>query len=85
MGLKVKGSNSDGVEFDVGSMRFFLNSGDDTPTFAMEFIVPDLEVAKQKLVETGCEVVKWEGKGKDCYIRDPYGLLFNLWEDPRAF
>jgi len=25
-------------------------------------------------------VVKWEGKGNDCYMRDPFGLVFNLWE-----
>jgi len=23
----------------------------------------------------------WEGKGKDCYMRDPFGLTFNLWEE----
>ena len=46
----------------------------------MEFNVDDLDEAKEYLLANDCTVVKWEGKGKDCYMRDPYGLVFNLWE-----
>ncbi|MFH2055990.1 MAG: VOC family protein [bacterium] len=84
IGLQVSGKINDGLEFEVGSLRFFVNPGG-PPTLAMEFVVPNLEKAREELVAAGCEVVKWEGKGRDCYIRDPFGLLFNLWEDPRAF
>jgi|GEM_PF-4986036 len=24
-------------------------------------------------------------QGKDNYIRDPFGFMFNLWEEPAAF
>ncbi len=47
--------------------------------------MPDLEAARDQLVAKGCEVVSWEGKGEDCYIRDPFGFMFNLWEEPEAF
>lgn len=33
----------------------------------------------------GCQVVVWEGGGKPCYMRDPYGFVFNLWEAPEEF
>ncbi len=84
LGLEVTGEINGGLEFEAGSLRFFVNPGG-PPTLAMEFVVPDLEKAREELVAAGCEVVKWEGKGGDCYIRDPYGLLFNLWEDAKAF
>ncbi len=84
LGLELTGEIDDGLEFEAGSLRFFVNPGGPS-TLAMEFVVPDLEKAREELVAAGCEVVKWEGKGRDCYIRDPYGLLFNLWEDTKAF
>lgn len=46
----------------------------------MELFVDDLEKAKEHLLSNGCTILKWEGKGKDCYIEDPYGLRFNIWE-----
>ncbi len=47
----------------------------------MEFCVDDLDVARDSLISKGCRVIKWEGKGKDCYLKDPFGMIFNLWEE----
>jgi catechol 2,3-dioxygenase-like lactoylglutathione lyase family enzyme len=47
----------------------------------LELFVDDVEAARDTLVARGCEVVRWEGKGRDCYVRDPYGVTFNLWEE----
>ena len=46
----------------------------------MELFVEDLEQARDELLAQGCEVVRWRGKGRDCYIRDPFGVTYNLWE-----
>ncbi|MBI2845393.1 MAG: hypothetical protein HYX86_02480 [Chloroflexi bacterium] len=46
-----------------------------------EFIVADLEEAKGELLAAGCQVVRWEGKGRPCYMRDPFGFTFNLYEE----
>lgn len=43
---------------------------------------PRCEEACRELEARGCQVVVWEGRGGDCYMRDPFGLTFNLWEDP---
>lgn len=55
------------------------------PSFVYEFNVPDVEEARRELEAKGCQVLVWEGKGGDCYIRDPYGNVFNLWEEPEIF
>ena len=54
---------------------------DELPGPVLELFVDDLEAAREALVAAGCEVVRWEGRGRDCYIRDPFGVTFNLWEE----
>ena len=46
-----------------------------------DFVVEDLQAAKQELVRCGCKVIRWEGQGRPFYIEDPFGLKFNLWQD----
>lgn len=72
------------VEVDAGQNRLFIEKGKHGGA-VMELIVPDLEAARKELEANGCEVVTWNGKGKDNYIRDPFGFMFNIWEDPKAF
>ena len=45
----------------------------------MEFCVDDLDASRDRLGSKGCRVIKWEGK--DCYLKDPFGMIFNLWEE----
>jgi hypothetical protein len=71
-------------ELNTGAVRLFIDQAEPRE-LVLELLVPDLEAARIELVEAGCRVIRWEGKGKDCYIRDPYGTTFNLWEDPEAF
>ncbi|MEE9443003.1 MAG: VOC family protein [candidate division Zixibacteria bacterium] len=84
IGLEVVGEGPDGVELNADPYRLFLD-GREPRELIMELIVPDLEKAREELVAAGCRVIRWEGKGKCCYIRDPFGQLFNIWEDPDAF
>ncbi len=72
------------VELRAGQNRIFVESGE-SPVTVHELIVPNLDAARADLLANGCDVIKWEGKGKDCYIRDPFGFMFNIWEDPKAF
>lgn len=43
-----------------------------------EVTVSDVTEATRRLVENGCEVVKDEPKFPRTYIKDPYGLIYNL-------
>lgn len=44
----------------------------------LEVTVDDVERAKARLVKNGCEIVKDEPEFPRCYVKDPYGLIYNL-------
>lgn len=84
MGLEIVYQGPTSIELHGGQTRLFLDKGEHLgPVF--EFLVPDLEKAREELLEKGCEVVRWEGKGNCCYMRDPFGFVFNLFEEPESF
>jgi len=80
MGLEVVKRDKESVEFRAGQFRLFLDEGHLMGPI-MEFLVPHLEAAKVELMEAGCEVVQWEGEGGRCYMRDPFGFVFNLYQE----
>lgn len=69
------------VEFRTDHNNIFLINGEENLGPVMELIVEDLDQAKKHLIENGFTIVRWEGKGKDCYVKDPYGMIFNVWEN----
>ncbi len=44
----------------------------------LEVTVASVEEAKLRLVKNGCEIVKDEPDFPRCYVRDPFGLIYNL-------
>jgi hypothetical protein len=44
----------------------------------LEVTVDDVAKARERLVANGCEVVKDEPEYPRTYIKDPYGLIYNL-------
>jgi len=82
LGLKEpEKSDVEELEFQTNHNSIFLMQGNENLGPIMEFVVEDLEEAKRHLVENGCEIVRWKGKGRDCYVRDPFGMVFNVWEE----
>ncbi|MHB8817289.1 MAG: VOC family protein [Steroidobacteraceae bacterium] len=67
------------VGFDTGAFTLYLENGRNQshgPVF--DFIVSDIEVAKSALVSSGCTIQEENPAVPRCYIRDPYGLVFNI-------
>jgi catechol 2,3-dioxygenase-like lactoylglutathione lyase family enzyme len=65
------------VGFETGAFRLYVEKGDaHGPVF--EYLVPDVQAAKQLLVAAGCAVVEEDASVPRCYVRDPYGMTFNL-------
>jgi catechol 2,3-dioxygenase-like lactoylglutathione lyase family enzyme len=63
--------------FDAGSFRLYVEEG--PPHGAVfDFWVSDLAAAKSALLAAGCTVVEENPDVPRCYIRDPYGLVFNI-------
>ena len=44
----------------------------------LEVTVENVADAKLRLVKNGCEIVKDEPDFPRCYVRDPFGLIYNL-------
>ena|SRR5580658_8115038 len=44
----------------------------------LEVTVDSVDKAKLRLVENGCEIVKDEPDFPRCYVKDPFGLIYNL-------
>jgi hypothetical protein len=44
----------------------------------LEVTVDSVEAVKARLVKNGCTIVKDEPDFPRCYIRDPFGMSYNL-------
>ena len=44
----------------------------------LEVTVDSVEAAKHRLVGRGCKVLKDEPDFPRCYVKDPFGLIYNL-------
>ena len=44
----------------------------------LEVTVDSVEETKLRLVKNGCEIVKDEPHFPRCYVKDPFGLIYNL-------
>jgi predicted enzyme related to lactoylglutathione lyase len=44
----------------------------------LEITVKDVEETKSRLTKNGCEIIKDEPDFPRCYVRDPFGLIYNL-------
>ena len=58
-------------------INFFIEKGPALgPVF--EVTVDDVESAKRRLTQNGCSIVKDEPDVPRCYVKDPFGLIYNL-------
>jgi catechol 2,3-dioxygenase-like lactoylglutathione lyase family enzyme len=62
---------------ETGSFRLFI---DPAPALGpvLEFAADDLAVMKARLLAAGCRVIEENAAIPRCYLRDPFGLIFNL-------
>jgi len=77
LGLPVTLKNKKLIGFEAGAFCLYLEKGKEHgPVF--EFLVPNVEDAKKRLLAAGCAVLEEDPSLPRCYIRDPYGLVFNI-------
>lgn len=81
LGLPVTHRSKTMVGFETGAFCLYVEKGEEHgPVF--EFLVPDVQAAKRKLVAAGCTVLEENASLPRCYIRDPYGVVFNIGQRP---
>ena len=69
------------VGFETGSFCLYVEQGKEHgPVF--DFLVPDIQAAKRKLVAAGCTLLEENPAVPRCYLRDPYGVVFNVGQSP---
>jgi len=77
LGLPITHRNTSMVGFETGSFCLYVEKGDDHgPVF--EFLVENVQASKEKLLAAGCTLVEEDSSLPRCYIRDPYGVEFNI-------
>src|SRR6516165_11256997 len=65
--------------FETGAFCLYVEKGN-RPGPVFDFLVPDIQAAKSRLLAAGCTVVEDNPAIPRCYIRDPYGVVFNIGE-----
>ncbi|MDB5986761.1 MAG: hypothetical protein JWR16_1814 [Nevskia sp.] len=77
LGLRVVHESEACTGFDTGAFRLYVEPGPrHDPIF--EFLVADVQLAKHQLLAAGCAIIEEDPAIPRCYIRDPYGVVFNL-------
>jgi catechol 2,3-dioxygenase-like lactoylglutathione lyase family enzyme len=65
------------VGFETGAFRLYVEAGEaHGPVF--DFLVADVPATKAQLISAGCTLVEEDPSIPRCYLRDPFGLVFNV-------
>jgi predicted enzyme related to lactoylglutathione lyase len=81
LGFQNRSENPDLGDLDANPINLFVLEDVQFRGPVMELFVDDLAEARKRLEANGCKVLRWRGKGQDCYIQDPFGVIFNIWEE----
>jgi len=68
------------ADLDAYPLKIFVIEDEEVRGPVLELFVDDLEAVRQELLANGCKVLRWRGKDQDCYIEDPFGVIYNIWE-----
>jgi catechol 2,3-dioxygenase-like lactoylglutathione lyase family enzyme len=79
LGMEFSMRQGSSIELQSGDRLLYFDTAPKHSTI-FEFFVDDLDAARADLESKGCTVLRWEGKGKQCYMRDPFGNVFNLYQ-----
>ena len=77
LGFEISDEKTNMVSLHGRHINLFIERGPALgPVF--EVTVDNVEHAKLRLVKNGCEIVKDEPDFPRCYVKDTFGLIYNL-------
>ena len=77
LGFEITGRAPNMINLHGPKINLFIERGPALgPVFEID--VADVDQAKAQLVKSGCEIVKDEPDFPRCYVKDPFGLIYNL-------
>ena len=77
LGFKISGEDGNMISLHGKHINLFIEEGPALGS-VLEVTVENVEEAKKQLVANGCEILKDEPEFPRCYVKDPYGLIYNL-------
>ena len=77
LGFEITDDNPKMIALHGKHINLFIEPGPPLGP-VLEVTVENVGEAKRRLLEQGCEVVKDEPNFPRCYIKDPFGLIYNL-------
>jgi hypothetical protein len=82
LGLTVTHRDKNIVGFEAGGLCLYVESGEPHGP-VLELLVSDVPTAKQRLLNAGCSLIEEDPSMPRCYLKDPYGLTYNIGLDRR--
>jgi hypothetical protein len=77
LGFEMTGETPDMVSIHGPNINLFIERGTLLGP-VLEVTVADVNEAKARLTKYGCEIVKDEPEFPRCYVKDRFGLIYNL-------
>ncbi len=77
LGFEITGETPNMISLHGERINLFIELGPELGP-VLEVTVDSVEEAKARLVKNGCEIVKDEPDFPRCYVKDPFGLIYNL-------
>ena len=77
LGFEIGDSSPDLISLRGPHLNLFIERGPKLGP-VLEVFVENVEAAKARLVKRGCVIIKDEPEYPRCYVRDPFGLIYNL-------
>ncbi|HZD33049.1 MAG TPA: VOC family protein [Candidatus Angelobacter sp.] len=77
LGFTVDDPNPNMIGLHGANINLYIEPG---PALGpvLEVTVGDVEAAKARLLAKGCVIVKDQPHFPRCYVKDPFGLIYNL-------
>jgi catechol 2,3-dioxygenase-like lactoylglutathione lyase family enzyme len=77
LGFPITHRSENILGFETGSICLYVEKGPPHgPVF--EFLVADVQAEKHRLLAAGCTLVEEDPSVPRVYVRDPYGITFNI-------
>jgi catechol 2,3-dioxygenase-like lactoylglutathione lyase family enzyme len=84
LGLPLTRHSDTLAAFETGGFCLYVEKGAaHGPVF--EFLVPDVQAAKRCLLAAGGTLIDEDASVPRCYIRDPFGLVYNVGSAPSGY
>ena len=75
--FKITGETPRMISLHGKHINLFIEQGPAIGSI-LEVTVANVGEAKLRLVKNGCEIIKDEPDVPRCYVKDPFGLIYNL-------